>query len=131
MKKFKKRFNEFRELLLSPELRILPGNIAYMLTFSLIPILSMMIYVLITFNLSTNLITDFINSTFPVGISKLLEPIFNTNITQNVNDYEKLENLLRDKDYVDDIRNFFNIHTAQNIKLEQNSKARKLIRGRR
>ena len=57
--------------------------------------------------------------------------IFNTNITQNVNDYEKLENLLRDKDYVDDIRNFFNIHTAQNIKLEQNSKARKLIRGRR
>jgi membrane protein len=83
MKKFKKRFNEFRELLLSPELRILPGNIAYMLTFSLIPILSMMIYVLITFNLSTNLITDFINSTFPVGISKLLEPIFNTNITRS------------------------------------------------
>ncbi len=83
MKKFKKRFDEFRELLLSPELRILPGNIAYMLTFSLIPILSMMIYVLISFNLSTNLITDFINSTFPAGISKLLEPIFSTNITRS------------------------------------------------
>lgn len=83
MKKFKKQFNEFRELLLSPELRILPGNVAYMLTFSLIPILSMMIYVLITFNLSTNLITDFIESTFPVGISKLLEPIFTTNINRS------------------------------------------------
>ena len=83
MKKFRNRFNEFRDLLLSPELRILPGNIAYMLTFSLIPILSMTIYTLTTFNLSTNLITDFINSTFPAGISKLLEPIFSTNINRS------------------------------------------------
>lgn len=56
--------------------------------------------------------------------------MFNTDGTQNVSDYEKLESVLKDKYYVDDIKAFFNIHTAQNIKFNQSYKSRKLIKRR-
>lgn len=75
--KIKKIYNWF----ISKDLRLVPASLAYSFTLAIIPILSLVIYLLTTLNLSTNLLQKFLMDTFPVGVVNLLEPIFfSTNI---------------------------------------------------
>lgn len=69
------------DLLLGRELSIIPGNLAYSFFLAIIPILTLLFYVLTKFNLPMDMINDFLNNTFPQGVVNLLQPIFTSQIT--------------------------------------------------
>lgn len=79
----KRKLKSFINILLLNELRILPGNLAYSFFLAIIPILSLIFYVVTTFNLPSDIIQNFITVTFPSGVSELLQPIFDTKMTLN------------------------------------------------
>ena len=68
-------------LISSRELGILPGNLAYSFFLAIIPILTLILYVFTKLNIPSDIINNFLNSTFPSGVVTLLEPIFTSEIT--------------------------------------------------
>jgi membrane protein len=70
-------------LIASRELGILPGNLAFSFFLALIPILTLIVYVLTKLNLPMDVINNFLTNTFPDGVVKLLEPVFTSQITLN------------------------------------------------
>lgn len=68
-------------LISSRELGILPGNLAYSFFLAIIPILTLILYVFTKLNIPSDIINNFLNSTFPSGVVALLEPIFTSEIT--------------------------------------------------
>lgn len=72
----KKRIKEFYDLISGKEMGILPGNLAFSFFMAIIPILTLIFYLLTSFNLPMNIITQFLESTFPSGVVDLLQPIF-------------------------------------------------------
>jgi membrane protein len=77
----KKRLKEFQNILAKKELRILPGNLAYSFFLALIPIISLIFYFTTTLNLPNDILQNFITSTFPKGVSDLLQPVFTNQLT--------------------------------------------------
>ena len=65
----------------SRELGILPGNLAYSFFLAIIPILTLIFYMLTKFNLPGDIINNFLTNTFPSGVVKLLEPVFTSQIS--------------------------------------------------
>lgn len=78
MKKFIKNF---KDIILSNEVRILPSSLAYSFFLALIPILSLIFYVITRFNLPNNIIQNFLSTTFPQSVVDLLKPVFENQIT--------------------------------------------------
>ena len=72
----KKIIKEFYDLISGKEMGILPGNLAFSFFMAIIPILTLIFYLLTSFNLPMNIITQFLESTFPSGVVDLLQPIF-------------------------------------------------------
>ena len=62
-------------------LGILPGNLAFSFFLAIIPILTILFFVLTNLNLPLDIIQNFLNNTFPEGVNSLLEPIFTSQIT--------------------------------------------------
>ncbi len=62
-------------------LGILPGNLAFSFFLAIIPILTILFFVLTKLNLPLDIIQNFLNNTFPDGVNKLLEPIFTSQIS--------------------------------------------------
>ena len=84
MKKgLKKRFEVFYEMISTNEARILPGSLAYSFFLAIIPILSIILYLLMSFNLPMTLLSDFLNETFPSNIANMIEPVFSNDIPLN------------------------------------------------
>lgn len=71
------------DLLSGRELSILPGNLAYSFFLALIPILTLLFYVLTKFNLPLDIIQNFLNNTFPKGVVDLLQPVLASQISLN------------------------------------------------
>ena len=65
----------------SRELGILPGNLAFSFFLAIIPILTLIVYVLTKLNLPMDVINNFLSNTFPNGVVDLLQPIFTSEIT--------------------------------------------------
>ena len=74
MKKIKRFFVELYQVLRLPELLILPGNIAFFLLLSLIPIVTLIGVLASLFSLSTGTLVDFISSSLPNGVAGILIP---------------------------------------------------------
>ena len=59
----------------------MPGNLAYSFFLALIPIISLIFYFTTTLNLPNDILQNFITSTFPQGVSDLLQPVFTNQLT--------------------------------------------------
>ena len=64
--KIKRRIERFVEIISTNEFKILPGSLAYSLFLAIIPIISIIFYLLMSFNLPMTLLSDFLNDTFLV-----------------------------------------------------------------
>lgn len=72
----KEKIKYIKELFISKEMGILPSGLAFSFFFAVIPILSILFYMLTTFNFSVDAIQNFLNDTFPKGVVNLLQPVF-------------------------------------------------------
>lgn len=77
MKKILKRF---MEVLKTPELRILPGQLAFYFLMSIIPIIMLVFLLVSRLTIDFNLI-ETISKTLPEALSKLILPLVNINIS--------------------------------------------------
>ena len=81
--KIKKKFDMFFEMISSNEFSILPGSLAYSFFLAIIPIISIIFYLLISFNLPMTILSDFLNDTLPVNVRNYLVPVFTNEIPIN------------------------------------------------
>lgn len=79
----KDKITALYNLVFGKELGIIPGNLAFSFFLMLIPMLTLIFYVLTTFNLPMDIIQKFLNETFPAGVVSLVEPIFADTISLN------------------------------------------------
>lgn len=77
----KEKLNYIINLLYSKELGILPAGLAYSFVLALIPIISLIFYLVTTINVSADFIMNFINNTFPEGVTSLIQPVFIENLS--------------------------------------------------
>lgn len=77
----KEKINKIYNLFVGKELGVLPGNLAYSLFLAIIPILSILFYLLTSFNLSSDFLQNFLNRTFPPSVVNFLHPVFSDTIT--------------------------------------------------
>lgn len=82
--RIKEFWDNFIELIKKREMSILPGHLAFFFVLSIVPIISLIVYVASSFNLPIKTITDFIESSFSIEVANLLSPILtNSSITIN------------------------------------------------
>lgn len=79
----KKIYDFFNDYVFGKELGVLPGSLAYSFFLAIIPILSLLFYLLSSFNLPLDMVQNFLTDTFPEGVVSLLQPIFTDTITMN------------------------------------------------
>ncbi len=77
----KNSVSKVKDMFLTKEIGILPGNLAFSFFLSVIPILTLIFYFLTSFNLPLDMINDFLRETFPSGVVELLQPVFTSEIT--------------------------------------------------
>lgn len=77
----KEKIINLYNLVFGKELSVLPGNLAYSFFLSIIPILTLLVYILTTFNLPMDIVNNFLTSTFPSSVVELLQPIFTSELT--------------------------------------------------
>ncbi len=74
MKKQKETLKYFAKMLTRPELRILPGQLAFFIVLSLIPIITIIVYFSSLFAISTDRLVGFMENIVPMQIIELLMP---------------------------------------------------------
>lgn len=74
MKKIKEFLVNLWDVLRLPEMLILPGNLAFFLILSLVPIITLFGFVSSSFSLSTSSIISFIGNIIPSGVMEMLIP---------------------------------------------------------
>ena len=79
----KERISNFWELVKSNEFQILPGNLAYSFCLSIIPIVSLLLYLLMSFNLPMTLLNDFLVQTFTSKVVEMIQPVFSNDVPIN------------------------------------------------
>lgn len=75
MAKKNKKINKFFDILSAKELLILPGNLAYFFVLSIVPVVTLILYIATQFNLSIEVLTNFIESNFSKDVLDLITPI--------------------------------------------------------
>lgn len=70
----KKYIKKIVDIINKPELRILPGHLAFFLVLSIIPIIVLCGYIASLFNLSLDTIINFMNKTLPLEVVNILLP---------------------------------------------------------
>ncbi len=71
-----KHIKNFYEILMIPEIRILPGSLAYFLVMSIVPIITLVAALCAKISLSTADLTNFFTSILPTGVEEILLSIF-------------------------------------------------------
>lgn len=79
----KKKTIKLGELITSKEFQILPGNIAYSLCVSIIPIISIIIYLLSSLNISASVINNALLEVIPKTLIDFIKPLFSTDASAN------------------------------------------------
>lgn len=82
-KNMKDKINRFLDMIYTNEFKILPGSLAYSFFLAIIPILSITFYLLTSFNLPMNIISNFLNNTFPQKVVDVIQPVFTNEIPMN------------------------------------------------
>lgn len=76
MTKIKRIIKKIYSIIVRPEMKILPGNIAFFLVLSIAPIITLIGVVASTMSVSTNILSNFMNQYIPQQISSILLPYF-------------------------------------------------------
>ena len=79
----KRKFNMILEMISTNEFKILPGSLAYSFFLAIIPILSIIFYLLSSLNLPMNEVNNFLINTFPKAVVNFIQPVFNNDIPLN------------------------------------------------
>ena len=74
--KFKEFYKNLVEIVKKPELFTLPSTLAYYFVLSIVPIITILLWIAGSFNLSTTYITGFIERNFSPELMELITPIF-------------------------------------------------------
>lgn len=74
MRKTNEKVKRFLEMILRPELRILPGHLAFFIVLSLIPTITLVVYFASVFAVSTDTLVGLMENLIPSQISDLLMP---------------------------------------------------------
>lgn len=75
----KKYLKKLLKIIKKPEMKVLPGNIAFFLVLSIFPIISLCGVVANIFNVSLNSVVNFLSDVLPSGVSSLLVPYISGN----------------------------------------------------
>ena len=83
--KIKKYFKNLFKLLAKPEMAILPSNIAFNLILAIIPILTIIVLIASSFDISVDLVTNLVQSIMPAQVSEVIIDVisgkgFDTNV---------------------------------------------------
>ena len=81
--KLKKRIDAILEVISTNQFKILPGNLAYAFFLAVIPILSIIFYLLMSFKLPLELLSNFISDVFPKNMASVIAPVFTNEIPAN------------------------------------------------
>ena len=76
MSKIKRIIKKIYSIIIRPEMKILPGNIAFFLVLSIIPIITLIGVICSFMSISTDVLSNFMNEYFPTQISSILIPYF-------------------------------------------------------
>lgn len=79
MNHFKKVIKHLWEIIRKEEMRILPGNLAFFLVLSAIPIITLLGVFASMFSISVSTVIEFMNDTFPKEVSAILVPFISGN----------------------------------------------------
>ena len=79
----KRRIKKFIKLISANEFNILPGNLAYSFVLAIIPILSILFYFLISFNIPSSILNEFVSGILPKAVVDLIKPVFSNDIPLN------------------------------------------------
>ncbi len=74
MKQIKSFLKSLYQVIMKPELRILPGNLAFFLVLSIIPIITLIGFIASYFSISIDSLVTFLSTTLPKEISSVLLP---------------------------------------------------------
>lgn len=77
MNKIKQYIKRLLNIIKEPEMKILPGQLAFFLFLSLVPIITLVVYFGLIFSVGTDSISVLVNKIFPIEISNLLKPYVN------------------------------------------------------
>ena len=77
-------FSRIYDLIVRPEMKFLPGQMAYFLILSIFPLLTLIGFILSKITLLSSPFLGTISSFLPESISSILVPFLNNNITDNV-----------------------------------------------
>lgn len=72
---FKKMLKKVGKIIVRPEMKVLPGQLAFFFVLALVPIITLIGYACSWFGLSMNLIIDFLSSSFSEETADLIVPI--------------------------------------------------------
>lgn len=84
MEKIKLYLKNFSEIVTKQEMRILPGNLAFFLVLSIMPLITLFGIICSALSVSIVDVTDMLNDFLPKGIVSILEPLFVTNSSDNL-----------------------------------------------
>jgi len=84
-RKIKRYFKTLLKILEKPEMSILPSNIAFNIILAIIPILTIIVLIASTFDISINMVTNFVSSFMPEQVSSIIIDVisgkgFDTNV---------------------------------------------------
>ena len=86
MEKIKKFGLQILSIIKKQEMRILPGQLAFFLVLSLVPMVTLMVFIFSRFSLSVDTIVNFIEGSFPSEVSEMIIP----SITAKANSFNVL-----------------------------------------
>ena len=74
MKYFKKYLKKIYKIVVKPEMKILPGHLAFFMVVSIIPIITLIGYVATLFSISLDSVIDLVDDVIPSSVSEILFP---------------------------------------------------------
>lgn len=77
MNRIKRYFKRLYDIIIEPEMKVLPGQLAFFLFLSLVPIITLVLYVGLILSIGTDSVAVFIDKVFPTDVSNILVPYVN------------------------------------------------------
>lgn len=75
LEKFKKFSRNVYDIMMKPEMLTLPSSLAYYFVLSIVPIISLLLMIASSFNLSTSFLTEFFEKNFSSELVKMITPL--------------------------------------------------------
>ena len=77
MNKIKNYFKRLFDIIKKPEMKVLPGQLAFFLFLSLVPIITLVVYISFILSIGSDSVRVFVDKVFPADVSNILVPYIN------------------------------------------------------